>query len=157
MLGTKQMAGATSMVGGFTIPLPLFDQNRGEVGRATAERDVARFELAAQERSARAELSGAMESARLLTDLTAQLQAGGGRASFLGRADETRRISLGAYREGAVPLLQVLDAARAWGDARLTYFRALYAQHESVLTLIVARGGDLYSTPFVSAAGAAPK
>jgi cobalt-zinc-cadmium efflux system outer membrane protein len=156
MLGTKQMGGATSMLAGFSVPIPLFDQNRGEVGRASAERDVARFELATQERSARAELSGAAESARLLTRLTDELRAGG-RASFLARADETRRIALGAYREGAVPLLQVLDAARAWGDARLTYFRALYAQHESVLALTVARGGDLYSTPLVPAPGAGPR
>jgi cobalt-zinc-cadmium efflux system outer membrane protein len=156
MLGTKQMAGATSMVAGFSVPIPLFDQNRGEVARASAERDVSRFALATEERSARAELSGATESARVLTELTEKLGAGG-RTSFLARADETRRIALGAYREGAVPLLQVLDAARAWGDARLTYFRALYAQHESVLALIVARGGDLYSTPLVPAPGAGPR
>jgi outer membrane protein TolC len=66
-------------------------------------------------------------------------------ASLLSRAEESRRIALGAYREGAVPLFQVIDAARAWSDARMTYYRTVFAQHQSVLTLIVAAGSDLFT------------
>ena len=61
------------------------------------------------------------------------------------RAEEARRIALGAYREGAVPLFQVIDAARTWGEARLTYYRTLYAQHQSVLALLAAEGSDLFA------------
>jgi cobalt-zinc-cadmium efflux system outer membrane protein len=143
-LGSKRTMGTNSMIAGVSLPFPIFNQNGGDVARATAERDVAVYELATQERVASAELQGASDAARLLTDLTVTLAAGGP-DNFLARADETRRIALGAYREGAVPLLQVLDAARAWGDARLTFYRTLYAQHQSVLALIVARGGDLFS------------
>ena len=50
MIGTKRMTVGTSMVAGLSLPLPLFDQNRGEIERASAERDVARFQLAGQER-----------------------------------------------------------------------------------------------------------
>jgi outer membrane protein TolC len=64
-------------------------------------------------------------------------------ASYLARADEVRRIALGAYREGAIPLIQVIDAARAWGEARIAYYQILYAQHESVLALLVAEGVDI--------------
>lgn len=152
-LGSKQTMGTTSMIAGVSLPVPLFDQNRGEIARASAEGAVARYQLVALERLAVAEMTGAAEAARLLTRRALQLDRGGA-DSFLSRADEGRRIALGAYREGAIPLLQVIDAARTWGDVRMTYYRTLYAQHESVLALIVAQGGDLLSfthTPALTA------
>lgn len=144
--GVKQSGGVNSMLAGVSVPLPLFDQNRGALSGARAARDAAGFELVAQERSARAQLLGAHDAALLLTAratmLTARDSTGRG-ARYLARTDDARAIALGAYREGAVSLLQVLDAARAWGEARLSYYRALYAQHEAVLALIAARGDDV--------------
>jgi cobalt-zinc-cadmium efflux system outer membrane protein len=146
--GVKQSAGTSSMIAGVSLPLPFFDQNRGEVARAQAEREVAAYVLADRERTASAEVSGALEAARVLTD-RAQLLTGGttnaasAPTSFLARADDARRIALGAYREGAVPLIQVLDAARAWGEARRAFYQTLYEQHESVLDLLAAEGIDL--------------
>ena len=144
MIGTQQMFGTTSLVVGVTLPLPLFDTNRGEIRRTAAERDAAAFELAAAEHAAAADQVGAREIARLLS-LRADSLTAGGADGFLARADEARRIALGAYREGAVPLLAVLDAARAWGDARMTFYRTLYAQHQSVLLLLAAQGADLFT------------
>jgi cobalt-zinc-cadmium efflux system outer membrane protein len=141
-IGTKRSAGSTSLIAGVSLPFPLLDQNRGELARASAEREAAMFELAAQERVVRAELSGAAEAARLLTERATSL-ARGGPAGYLARANEARRIALGAYREGAVPLIQVIDAARAWAEARLAFYQTMYAQHESVLDLLVAEGVDL--------------
>lgn len=144
--GAKQSAGTTSMLAGISVPLPLFDPNRGEIARASAERDAAGFELSALARKARAEFAGAQEAARQLTARAELLiRAVDGRPAFLARADEARRIALGAYREGAVPLLQVIDAARAWGEARNTFYRTLYAQHESIALLLLARGDDLFT------------
>jgi cobalt-zinc-cadmium efflux system outer membrane protein len=143
-IGTKRSAGTTSMMAGVSIPFPVFDPNRGEITRASAERDAAALELAAQERSALAEFRGASDAARLLTERTATLGRGAdGRPPFLARAEEARRIALGAYREGAASLLQVIDAARAWNEARLAFYEKLYAQHESIATLLVAHGDDL--------------
>src|SRR3989441_7105401 len=118
-VGTKRTSGTTSLIAGVSITFPLFDQNRGAIARAAAEREAATFDLAAQERIGRAQIVGASDSARLLTD-RARVLAGATRGQgYLARADEARRIALGAYREGAVPLIQVIDAARAWGEAQL--------------------------------------
>jgi cobalt-zinc-cadmium efflux system outer membrane protein len=144
-IGTMQTAGTTSMIAGVSMAIPLFDQNRGEVQRANAERDAAAFELAAQERTATAEIRGAYEAARILTERTTLL-ARRDSTSFLARAEESRRIALGAYREGAVPLFQVIDAARSWADARITYYKTMAAQHQSILALLVAEGFDLYTS-----------
>jgi cobalt-zinc-cadmium efflux system outer membrane protein len=151
-IGTKRMAGTTSMIAGLSLPIPLFDANRGEVQRASAERDAAAFELANQERMASAEVVGAFEAARLLTD-RARVLTRGGPDNYLARAEEARRIALGAYREGAVPLFQVIDAARTWGDARLTYYRTLYAQHQSVIALLAAEGSDLFAPTLMATLG----
>jgi cobalt-zinc-cadmium efflux system outer membrane protein len=143
-IGVMRTGPTSSMIAGFSLPLPVFDSNRGEIRRANAERDVASLELVARERSAAGEFPGASEVARLLTERVNALSRRDS-SGYLARADEARRIALAAYREGAVPLLQVIDAARAWGDARLTFYRLVFAQHQSVLTLVVAGGGDLFA------------
>lgn len=143
-VGTKRAAGSTSLIAGVSLALPLFDQNRGEIARARAERDAAVFELEDRERVARAEVTGEYEAAALLTDrMNAFSRDSAGSPNYLDRADEARRIALGAYREGAVPVVQVIDAARARGEARVAYYETLFAQHQSVLTFTVAQGGDL--------------
>ncbi|HEV8599065.1 MAG TPA: TolC family protein [Gemmatimonadales bacterium] len=144
MVGAKESAGRTSLLGGLSLPLPLLNRNGGRITRARGERDAVAFELAREERAARAALAAATESSRRLsveaTALGAKTADGG--SAYLARAEEVRRIALGAYREGAVPLITVVDAARAWGDARITYYQLLFAQHEAVLAHFAARGID---------------
>ena len=156
-IGTMQTGHTSSMIAGVSVPVPLFDQNRGEIERASAERDVATYELASHERVANAELRGAADAARILTDRASML-ARHDSSSFLARADESRRIALGAYREGAVPLFQVIDAARLWVEARMTYYQVITAQQQSVLALIVAQGLDLSTAfPTMSSRGENPR
>jgi outer membrane protein TolC len=59
---------------------------------------------------------------------------------MLQRAEESRRIAEGAYREGATSLTQVLDAARALVDARDVYYRAVFARNQSLIELNAAIG-----------------
>ena len=135
--GTKRSAGTSTMIAGLSIPLPLFDRNRGEVERARGELTAAEQEVRWAERRASAEVLGAYDAAMILTKQVDALQR-----DFLARAEESRRVALAAYREGAVPLLQVLDATRTLADARLAFYRARYAQQDAVLALHVAAGLD---------------
>ncbi len=135
--GSKTTAGTSSMIAGLSLPLPLFDRNRGELQRAEGERTAVEQELRWAERRALAEVLGAYDAAEILTTRVNAL-----RGDFLSRAEESRRVALAAYREGAVPLLHVLDATRTLADARLLYLRALYAQQDAILALYVASGFD---------------
>ncbi len=135
--GTKSTGGAYSMIAGLSVPFPLFDQNRGEVQRATGERVAAEQELLWVERRSSADIAAAYDVARLLATELGVLDG-----QFLARATEARRIAVTAYQEGAVPLLQVIDATRTLADARLTYFRALFARQGSLLDLYDAAGLD---------------
>lgn len=146
-IGTRRVAGVTSLLAGLSLPLPLFDQNRGQVQRATGERMAAEQELVWAERQVFAEVEAAYEAARLLTEQANRL-----RGSFLGRAEESRRIALAAYQDGAVSLLQVLDASRTLSDARLTYYRTLFAQRQSLLELQAAIGASPLDASPMSAA-----
>jgi outer membrane protein TolC len=62
--------------------------------------------------------------------------------SFLDRAAEANRVTVGAYQEGGATLLQVIDTSRSLADARLTYTRAALAQHQSLFDLAIAAGDD---------------
>jgi cobalt-zinc-cadmium efflux system outer membrane protein len=152
MVGTKTSGGSSSLVTGVSLPFPLFDQNRGNISAARAERDAAKFDLEFEQRRAVADLSGAEKAARILSQRVATFGRGG--TGYLARAEDARRIALGAYREGGTTLLQVIDAARAWREARSSYFETLFAQHRAVIRLLVAEGVDVLDAWPVSRRGA---
>ena len=133
--GSKRTLGVTSMIASLNIPFPLFDQNRGEIQRATALERAAQSELAWTERLAASEIRSAYAAARALSEQAARL-----RGSMLSRADSSRQIAIAAYAEGAVPLLQVIDASRTLSDARQSYYQLMFAQRESLLELRAASG-----------------
>jgi cobalt-zinc-cadmium efflux system outer membrane protein len=140
--GVKSTAGTRSFIMGFNLPLPLFDQNRGEIQRADAQQKIAAFNRATTEREIVAEVSAAYAAVQTLT---AQLARMDGR--FLGRAEEARRIAEGAYREGATPLRDVLDAARVLVEARRAYYQIVFARQKSMVDLNAAIGSDFLTSP----------
>lgn len=142
-IGTKQMMGTTSMIAGLSIPFPLFDRNGGQISRAIAERNSERLELVALTRVIEQERAGAAEAMRILTRQIAQLSGSSRGGGILARAEQAEQIALGAYREGAVSLLQVLDATRARSEARVAYADLLYSQHDAVIDFLFASGQDL--------------
>lgn len=121
-------SGALPVVG-IAIPLPLLDRNRGPILAATADRDraaaalaLARIEADAGRR--RAERASELASARLVRDRT-----------LLVSADRVAEMSLQAYREGALPLVAVLEAQRAARDVLLQYIDDVVAARIAAATL----------------------
>jgi cobalt-zinc-cadmium efflux system outer membrane protein len=133
--GVKRMLGNASVVAGLSMPLPIFDQNRGEIQRAEAERRIAAFDRESAERQVVAEVRSAYATVTMLGAQVSRIDR-----SMLQRAEESRRIAEGAYREGATSLTQVLDAARALVDARDVYYRAVFARNQSLIELNAAIG-----------------
>jgi outer membrane protein TolC len=135
--GLKRVGGVNALVGGISLTVPLFDQNRGEIQRATGERLAAELEARWQERTIAAEVEAEYQAAERLAAQVTLLQP-----TFLSRAAESRRIAIGAYQEGATSLLQVLDASRTLNEARVMYARVLAAANESLFDLGIAAGYD---------------
>ena len=140
--GNKRVAGQNTMIAGLSLSVPLFNRNRGEIARADAERDAAEQELAWTERRVAARVEAAHRAAEVMTSRLNSLAP-----DLLERAEESRRIALAAYREGAGSLLQVLDASRALADVRQTYGRALLAGEQSLLELRATSGEDPLEGP----------
>lgn len=143
MAGVMTMQEGKSLMAGFSMPLPLLDQNRGEMQRASAQRRAATYERTLVERHVVADVTSSYAGVQAMS---AQVSRIGAR--LLTRAAEGRRIAEGAYREGAVPLVQVLDAARAFAEARMIYYRALFALRQSIVRLNAAVGStDVLTFP----------
>jgi len=123
------------------MPFPLFDQNRGEIQRASAEQRAAVFERSLVSRQVTADVTSAYAAVREFSGVVARLGTG-----YVARAAQGRRIAEGAYREGATQLVQVLDAARAYADARMLYYRAVFAWRQSIVELNAAIGSEVLTT-----------
>ncbi len=122
---------------GFSVPVPLLNQNQGDIAKAEvalrqAENDQSRLRLdVAQE--VQTALAG-YESAQRL------------RQTFESGYLEHARITLDAaeasYRAGAASLIELLDAERTYTSTQTDYLDALFASQSSLAALEKAVGKD---------------
>ncbi len=129
------------------VPLPLFDRNQANVGRARldirrAENEGERLRLAvvrevleAVRRAARAEqLLRIYEGAA--PGSTATRDTGG----MLTRAETALRVAERSYKAGAVSLLDLLEAQRTYLDTRAQYLRAVHDYRQAAIDVTHAVG-----------------
>ena len=109
----------------FSVPLPVFNRNQGEIARAQREIGLAGSRAAARERVIQAEVERAYRqytvSKQLLTNIESEM---------LRKARSVRDTTEYSYRRGEASLVEFLDAQRAFNDANQTYneARANYAR-----------------------------
>src|SRR5262249_44722850 len=123
---------------GISLPLPLWDQRKGEIAtasaekeRAVAERDRLRQEVLADAGSAYELTAAALESLTLFTpDLRARLNAA---------IDAASR----GYQEGRVTLLAYLEMQRTFFDTQSDYIDAVQSLIDARAALESAAGVSL--------------
>lgn len=135
--GYKRTGGFNTALAYVTIPLPIFNKNRAEIGRASAAITSAELQLMAEENYVRAEVEIAHRAVRKLAERLSEMQK-----DFLQRADESRNIALVAYREGAADLYKLLEAQRARNEARLLYHRMELELQLALAELALAAGKE---------------
>lgn len=135
--GYKRTGGFNTALAYVTIPLPVFNKNRAEIGRATAAITSAELQLMAEENYIRAEIEMAHRASQKLAERLGEMQK-----DFLQRADESRNIALVAYREGAADLYKLLEAQRARNEARLLYHRTELELQLALAELALAAGKE---------------
>jgi cobalt-zinc-cadmium efflux system outer membrane protein len=135
--GTGNLAGLF-----FSVPLPIFNRNQGEIARATAEQQKAARTFAATDATVANEVTSAhqdFESARqLLADMERDL---------LKPAADARTGTTYMYQAGATSLLDVLDAQRAFNETMDTYYSAQAAYRRAEARLSLVTGVDLKGRP----------
>jgi cobalt-zinc-cadmium efflux system outer membrane protein len=118
-----------------TVPLPIFNRQRGEIAKSNAtldqlraERDAARQRISSE--IGRAALS--LESARKQVDFF--------ETKLLPDAERVRQMAIESYRAGQTGILSVIDATRNARDVRQAYLQALFDYQSAVADLEQAAG-----------------
>jgi cobalt-zinc-cadmium efflux system outer membrane protein len=113
-------AGASSGSFFYSMPLPIFNRNQGEIARA--QYAITQAQQQASETTQQVSTDVVTAFGNLQTnDQIIQLYQGG----YVEQAKQSRDISEYAYRKGAASLLDYLDAERTYRANQLAYRQAL--------------------------------
>lgn len=142
-LGVRQLrvANGPAIVAGVTIPLPVFDRNRGNIAAAQAELRG----MEARAAATRLEAEAGTHAAR------AQIDAADARATAakrtLATAEEAYRLARIAYEAGKAPLIELLSARHNLGAARGVILDADIARFDARATLARLAGLSITGEP----------
>jgi cobalt-zinc-cadmium efflux system outer membrane protein len=123
---------------GFSVPLPVLNQNQGEIAKADvalrqADNDLARLRLDLTQ-----EVHNALVAYQGAERLRHTFESG-----YLDRAKITVDAAEASYRVGAALLIELLDAERTYTATETDYVDAVAAARASVTALEKAIGKDL--------------
>lgn len=133
--GYSHLGGLNTVGFSVTVPLPVFNRNRGGIARAEAERRLAASTRAAVETAVRLDVQQAVNAVEVNRARVQYIER-----EHLQRARESRDIVLASYRLGTADLIDFLDAQRAFRDTLRTHNRALYEERISTFQLAAAVG-----------------
>lgn len=120
----------TAFVMGFSIPLPAFNRNQGEIEAAGHLLAKTRDDREAAQVDARTALAQALESVSV-----AFVEASVLADDVLPVAQSAYEATDEGYRQGKFDYLQVLDAQRTLFEAKLQYVASLTTYHRSRATI----------------------
>lgn len=132
---------ATAIVAGISLPLNLFDRNRGNIAAAEAEARVAEARL----RGAKLDAQSSVSTALALVSATDARVAAAERT--MATANETYRLARVAYEAGKSPLLELLVARRGLGVSRGVYVDAQAARLDAYANLARLQGLTVTGEP----------
>ena len=137
-LGYRRVGENNTVLFGITIPLPLSDRNQAGIARAVADEKVAQTEAAQHLQRILAEVESAWAAWQTAQGRVAAVESG-----LLPQAAESLEIARAAYRDGAIGLLEYLEAQRTLADVRHEHARSLFEAQASRLMLELAVGREL--------------
>jgi cobalt-zinc-cadmium efflux system outer membrane protein len=135
--GTGNLAGLF-----FSVPLPVFNRNQGEIARAGAEHERSGLALTALDASVAAEVATAYQEFESARQLLVEIER-----DLLQPAADARAGTTYVYQAGATSLLDVLDAQRAYNETMDTYYSAQAAYRRADARLGLVTGVDLKGRP----------
>jgi cobalt-zinc-cadmium efflux system outer membrane protein len=120
----------------FSVPVPVFNRNQGEIERARLEQRQAQLRIRALESAIAGELEDAYEQFMTARQLLEKIEN-----RMLGPARDVRDIMEFSYRHGDATLLELLDAERAFKETMQSHneARAEFARSQYLLDAISGR------------------
>ena len=122
-----------------SLPLPLFDRNQANIGRAALDRRRTDNESTRLEIEIRHQVADAVRRTRRSAALLDVFEGGG----MLERADTALKVAERSYKSGAVSLLELLEAQRTYIETREQYLRAQHEYRQAVIDVMHAVAGDV--------------
>jgi len=126
----REASGERAIVGGLSIPLPVFNRRQGELESLEARRSQARAELLAVEKEIRKEVDQAInewETARKNADLFQR--------EVIEQTEENFRLLEAAYRERRIDLPRLLIMENDFISANQSYLDVLQSLREAAIKL----------------------
>ena len=114
--------GLSAVTFSFSIPLPIFDRNQGEIARTHYVISQAKEQRAAAAGQVKTDVKDAYEGLQTSDRIVRYYRSG-----YLDVSQKSRDISEYAYRRGATSLLDFLDAKRTYRATQLAYRQSLAA------------------------------
>ncbi|HEV8037903.1 MAG TPA: TolC family protein [Bryobacteraceae bacterium] len=127
--------GLSALTFSFSIPMPIFDRNQGEIARTRYAINQAKEQQKAATGQVLTDVKDAYEGVRS-NDRLVQIY----RSGVLDDSKRSRDISEYSYRRGATALLDFLDAERSYRATQLAYRQAIAAYLTAVEQLRQAVG-----------------
>ena len=139
-------SGRNQVVVGVSVPLPIFDTNRGNVAEALSREEKARDDLLAAELQLRADVAQAAERLRSARATAQMLQR-----DALPGAEAARQAAARGFELGKFSFLDALDAQRTLFQVRNQHLLALAEAHRAAgeLDRLLGTGGGetLHAAP----------
>jgi cobalt-zinc-cadmium efflux system outer membrane protein len=135
-----------------SLPLPLFDRNQANIGRARLDRRradnegerlriaVARDVAEAVRRGERAATLLAVFERPTGADVPGTPTGTSDKGGMISRAETALRVAEKSYRAGAIALIDLLEAQRTYLDTQAQYLRALYDFRQAAVDVSHAVG-----------------
>ena len=122
----------------FSVPLPVFNRNQGEIARVTSEEVQLQRQIDALQSQVSGEVTGAYREYETARQLIGDIES-----DLLGLSQEARNTTTYVYQAGAGSLLDVLDAQRAFNDTMSSYYTAQADYRRAVSRLASVVGEEV--------------
>ncbi len=136
--GYRRVGVDNTVLAGVNIPLPFGNRNQVAIAQAEADRKIAATAVQQSKNRTSAEIETAF-----LAFETSREQLKAYETGFLEQADESLRIAVLSYREGAIDLLNLLEAQRTRTDVRSSYYQTLLTYYTNLFQLELLTGTEI--------------
>jgi len=123
---------------GFSVPLPIFYRQEGEIAKAGVAMNAAELSLRQSEQGVRGEVIKALSGWKSADAIARRFEA-----KVVGRIEKLRASQEFAYQKGAAGLLDLIDAERNYKAMMLDYHTALANRSNAWADLLMALGEEV--------------
>ena len=135
--GVRGLASGNSVGVFFSLPLPVYNKNQGEIERAKREQEQILARIRNLEQQIQAEVENAFEQQQTARQLLDRIEA-----DLLDRAKRVREVTDFSYRRGEATFVELLDAQRTYNETMQGYneARAEYGRAMFLIDAITGKG-----------------